>query len=66
MTDMEKVAKIFNAFSQADESDSRYYNSPTPAQRPDILFTLIARRNATQIDEASLGFGTDYRIIKRA
>jgi hypothetical protein len=63
---MEKVVKLYNSFSQADDEDKRFYRSLTPAQRLDNLLTLIAQHQATQAHEATEGFKRVYRIVKRS
>ena len=40
--DVEKVARIFSSFAEADKADFEYYQSLTPEQRFDILGELIA------------------------
>lgn len=42
---MEKVARIFGSFAEADKADFEYYQSLTPEQRLDILGELIASAN---------------------
>jgi hypothetical protein len=61
---MEKVVKLLSSFSQADEEDKRFYRSLTPAQRLDILLTLVAQRQAMQANETTEGFKRVYRTIK--
>ena len=40
---MEKIARIFSSFAEADKADREFYQSLTPEQRLDILGELIAR-----------------------
>jgi hypothetical protein len=40
---VEKVARIFSSFAEADKADFKHYQSLTPEQRLDILGELIAR-----------------------
>jgi hypothetical protein len=38
---VEKVARIFRSFAEADQADVEYYRSLTPEQRLEILFELV-------------------------
>lgn len=66
MPGMKKVIKIFNSFVEADKDEKGYYRSLSPAQRLDILLSLIAQHQVTQDYEATEGFKRVYRIIKRS
>ena len=45
---MEKVARKFRSFAEADKADREYYLSLTPEQRLDILGDLIALANPNE------------------
>jgi hypothetical protein len=38
---VEKAARIFHSFAEADKADAEYYRSLTPEQRLEILFDLV-------------------------
>ena len=38
---MEKTARIFHSFAEADAAEAEYYRSLTPEQRLDILLDLV-------------------------
>lgn len=61
---MEKTIKTFKSFTEADAEDKRYYHSLSPAQRLNILLTLIAQRH--QADETAKRFARVYRVVKLA
>ena len=58
---MEKVARIFRSFAEADQANVEYYRSLTPEQRLEILFELIAN---AQPDETEQRPERVCRIIK--
>ena len=58
---MEKVARIFRSFAEADKADFEYYHSLTPEQRLDILGELIARAHP---DKTGQRIEKVCRIIK--
>ena len=58
---VEKVARIFNSFAEADKADRESYQSFTPEQRLEMLFELIARSNP---DKAGQRIEKVSRIIK--
>ena len=58
---MEKVARIFHSFADADRADREYYQSLTPEQRLEILFELVAQAHPNEIKQRSERV---YRIIK--
>ncbi|MGO8837054.1 MAG: hypothetical protein ACLQAH_06065 [Limisphaerales bacterium] len=58
---MEKVARIFRSFAEADQADFEYYQSLTPELRLDILGELIT---LAQPDETKQRFERVCRIIK--
>ena len=61
---MEKVARKFSSFTEADRADRAYYRSLTGQQRLDLLLELLASDRDKQ-DETEEGFKRVYRIIKR-
>jgi hypothetical protein len=58
---VEKVARKFHSFAEADKADFEYYHSLTPEQRLDILGELIAR---AQPDKTGQRIEKISRIIK--
>ena len=38
---MEKAARVFHSFAEAEQADADYYRSLTPEQRLEILFELV-------------------------
>jgi hypothetical protein len=58
---MERVAKRFASFEEAEEADRAYYRSLTPAERPSIMLDLIYPEGG---DAAAAGFARVYRIVK--
>jgi hypothetical protein len=58
---MEKVARKFRSFAEADKADFEYYQSLTPEQRLDILGELIARAHP---DKTGQRIEKVSRIIK--
>jgi len=58
---VEKVARKFHSFAEADKADFEYYHSLTPEQRLDILGELIAR---AQPDKTGQRIEKVSRIIK--
>lgn len=58
---VEKTARIFHSFAEADRAEAEYYRSLTPEQRLDILFDLV---QSQQPDEAEQRLERVCRIIK--
>jgi len=58
---MEKAARVFHSFAEADQADSDYYRSLTPEQRLAILFELV---KSQQPDGTEQRLERVYRIIK--
>jgi hypothetical protein len=58
---VEKVARIFRSFAEADKADFQYHQSLTPEQRLDILGGLIARAHP---DKTGQRIEKVCRIIK--
>ena len=48
---MEKVARKFRSFAEAEKADRESYLSLTPEQRLDILGELIARVHPNSVEE---------------
>jgi uncharacterized protein YdeI (YjbR/CyaY-like superfamily) len=42
---MEKAARIFHSFAEAEKAEREYYRSLTPEQRLEILFDLVAAQH---------------------
>jgi hypothetical protein len=57
---VEKIARVFHSFAEADQADADYYRSLTPEQRLEILFDLI---KAQQPDEPEQRLERVCRII---
>lgn len=57
---MEKVARVFRSFADADKADVEYYQSLAPRERLDILGELIARAHPHEVEQR---FERVYRII---
>ena len=58
---VEKVARVFHSFAEADAADAEYYRSLTPEQRLEILFALV---KAQQPDGTEQRLERVCRIIK--
>jgi hypothetical protein len=58
---VEKVARKFRSFAEADKADFEYYHSLMPEQRLDILGELIARAHP---DKTGQRIEKVSRIIK--
>lgn len=58
---MEKVARKFHSFAEADKADIEFYQSLKPEQRLDILGELIA---LAQPDETKQRLKRVCRVIK--
>jgi len=48
---VEKIARKFRSFAEADQADFDYYQSLTPEQRLKILFEIIANAHPEIIDQ---------------
>ena len=48
---MEKVARIFRSFAEAEKSDAEYYRSFTPEQRLEMLFDMIQTYQAHESEQ---------------
>jgi hypothetical protein len=49
---VERVARVFRSFEEADEADDRFYASLTPEERLDLLLELIERHRG-ELGEAA-------------
>jgi hypothetical protein len=58
---VEKVARIFGSFAEADKADRESYQSFTPEQRLEMLCDLIA---SAYPDEIKQRLERVYRVIK--
>ena len=58
---VEKVARKFRSFAEADKADREFYQSLTPEQRLDILGELISLANP---DETNQRLERVCRVIK--
>jgi len=58
---VEKVARIFSSFAEADKADRESYQSFTPEQRLEMLCELIARSHP---DKTGQRIEKVSRIIK--
>jgi hypothetical protein len=50
---VERVAKVFRSFEEADEADDEYYANLTPEERLDILLELVERHRSALGEAAS-------------
>ena len=48
---MEKAARIFHSFAEADKAEGEYYRSLTPEQRLEILFDLSNPNNPMNLSK---------------
>jgi hypothetical protein len=48
---VEKIAKKFRSFAEADAADKEYYLSLTPQQRMEIFFEINARARNNDPDQ---------------
>jgi uncharacterized protein YdeI (YjbR/CyaY-like superfamily) len=58
---VEKTARIFHSFAEADKAEAQYYRSLTPEQRLEILFDLV---DSQKPDETEQRLERVCRIIK--
>ena len=61
MARMERVAKKFRSFAEAEQAEKEYYLSLSPKERMDILADLIRQKYP---DYASSRLERVYRIVK--
>lgn len=61
---MEKVARIFRSFEEAEEADRRFYASLTPQQRLDMMIELLDFRGFDS-NGASQRLERVYRVVQR-
>lgn len=48
---MEKVARVFHSFAEAEQADWDYYESLSPQQRLEIVCELIARSQPNETEQ---------------
>ena len=60
---MERVAKVFHSFEEADQADEEYYANLTPQERLDILLDLIEQHRSS-LGQPEKGFERVYRITE--
>jgi hypothetical protein len=60
---MEKTVRVFKSFDEAEEADTEYYRSLSPAQRLDILL-ILRDQYSPYDDELTQGFERVCRIIE--
>ena len=63
---MQKVKRVYKSFAEAEKANREYCKSLHPAQRLDILLTLIDQNKSNKRDEAGTGLKRIYRVIKRS
>ena len=62
---MEKTVRVFDSFEEADQADTEYYRSLSPAQRVEILL-ILRDQYSPYDDEVTQGFERVCRIIKHS
>ena len=60
---VQRVAKIFHSFEDADRADEEYYANLTPQERLDILLDLIEQHRRS-LGEPEKGLERVYRITE--
>ncbi len=60
---MERVARVFDSFTDAERADDEYYAKLSGPERVDILLELIERYEASH-GQAAAGFERVYRIVE--
>jgi hypothetical protein len=60
---VDKVAKVFRSFEDADRADEEYYANLTPQERLDILLDLIEQHRRA-LGEAGQRFERVYRVTE--
>ena len=60
---VEKTVRVFESFEEAEDADTEYYRSLSPAQRVDVLLTLRDQYSPYN-DELTQGFERVCRIIE--
>jgi len=58
---VQKAARIFRSFAEADEAEQQYYRSLTPGQRLQVLLDLV---QSQQSDEPEQRLERICRVIK--
>jgi hypothetical protein len=59
----ERVLQLFTTFEDAERADDEYYASLTPAERLEILLSLVLAQREAQ-GEASTRFERVYRVTQ--
>ena len=62
---MERVARVFQGFDEAESADEAYYAELSPDARLDVLLSLIEQYRSS-IGEAAERFERVYRIAELA
>ena len=62
---MDKVSKIYDSHSEADQADNEYYASLSPNKRVEILLELISNYASTYYDGFTERLQRVYKIIDR-
>lgn len=60
---MDRVARVFRSFEDADGADDQFYADLTPEQRLDLLLELVERHRSA-LGEAAGRFERVHRIIE--
>jgi hypothetical protein len=59
---VEKTARVFRSFEEAERADREFYRSLTPPERLDILLDLV--RENRPADETERRLERVYRIVE--
>jgi hypothetical protein len=62
---VERVARVFTAFAEADQADEQYYATLDPSERVDIVLELIERYRSS-LGETAERFERVYRVTELA
>ena len=60
---MERVARVFASFEEADRADDQFYADLTPDARLDLLLELVERHRSS-LGEAADRFERVHRIVE--
>ena len=60
---MERVARLFGSFEDADRADDEFYGCLTPEARLDMLLELIEQHRRA-LGEAASGFARVHRFTE--
>ena len=58
---MDKTARIFRSFAEAEQADAAYYKSLTPRERVELVLETVAQAYPDEMEQRSPRV---YRIIK--